>query len=94
LVRTIVEFVRGHDTERRIKGMVTCSPYLCPTGTHPANLQCGNVTVSLDTWPLFRALKLPFIAHHLDFKQVSHAGYRYSTYLLTLVVPYTGITIF
>eukprot|EP00092_Neocalanus_flemingeri_P022961 GFUD01024893.1.p1 GENE.GFUD01024893.1~~GFUD01024893.1.p1 ORF type:complete len:633 (+),score=228.00 GFUD01024893.1:113-1900(+) len=23
-----------------------------------------------DTWPLFRALKLPFIAHHLDFKEI------------------------
>jgi len=23
-----------------------------------------------DTWPLFRALKLPFIAHHLDFRSI------------------------
>ena len=23
-----------------------------------------------DTWPLFRNLKLPFIAHHLDFKEI------------------------
>jgi hypothetical protein len=23
-----------------------------------------------DTWPLFRALKLPFIAHHLDFRNI------------------------
>ena len=28
-----------------------------------------NYTVRVkDTWPLFRNLKLPFIAHHLDFK--------------------------
>ena len=23
-----------------------------------------------DTWPLFRNLKLPFIAHHLDFTEI------------------------
>lgn len=42
LVRIIVEYVRSHDQEKRIK----------------------------DTWPLFRALKLPFIAHHLDFREL------------------------
>ena len=30
-----------------------------------------NFTVRIrDTWPLFRNLKLPFIAHHLDFKEI------------------------
>jgi len=31
---------------------------------------CNYESRVKDTWPLFRALKLPFIAHHLDFKQI------------------------
>jgi len=31
---------------------------------------CQYETRVKDTWPLFRALKLPFIAHHLDFKEI------------------------
>jgi len=31
---------------------------------------CDYETRVKDTWPLFRALKLPFIAHHLDFKEI------------------------
>jgi len=31
---------------------------------------CHYETRVKDTWPLFRALKLPFIAHHLDFKEI------------------------
>jgi len=42
LVKVIVDYVRSHDAEQRIK----------------------------DTWPLFRALKLPYIAHHLDFREL------------------------
>jgi len=31
---------------------------------------CNYETRVKDTWPLFRALKLPFIAHHLDLKAI------------------------
>lgn len=31
---------------------------------------CDYETRIKDTWPLFRALKLPFVAHHLDFAEI------------------------